>query len=110
MSEASVVSITIRHDHPSLAGHFPGNPVIPGVVILEEVFEAIRQIEPVKIALLGLPSVKFHSPLRPKEEMTICLEPYQPQGRGFFCQSGNRLIASGRFRYERAEEPTGSEE
>jgi len=39
--------ITIRRDHPSLPGHFPGNPVVPGVVILEEVLEAIRQTEPV---------------------------------------------------------------
>jgi len=94
------ILVTIKKDHPSLSGHFPGNPVIPGVVILEEVLEAIRQTEPGMISLLGAPSVKFHTPLRPEEEMTIRLEPYQPQGRGFTCMTGTRLIASGLFVYQ----------
>jgi len=31
----------IRADHPSLPGHFPGAPLVPGVVILDEVLEAL---------------------------------------------------------------------
>jgi 3-hydroxymyristoyl/3-hydroxydecanoyl-(acyl carrier protein) dehydratase len=93
--------VTIKKDHPSLSSHFPGNPVIPGVVILEEVLETIRQSEPVMISLLGAPSVKFHAPLRPEEEMTIRLEPYQPQGRKFICTTGTKLIASGLFTYQK---------
>ena len=30
-------AFTIAYDHPSLAGHFPGNPIVPGVVILDQV-------------------------------------------------------------------------
>ena len=95
--------VTIRRSHPSLPGHFPGNPVVPGVVILEEVLEAIRQSEPVMISFLGAPFVKFHTPLRPEEEMTIRLDPYQSRGRGFTCMTGERLIASGRMIYHKVD-------
>ena len=102
--------VKIKSDHPALSGHFPGNPIVPGVVILEEVLETIRQVEPLKLTLLGAPSIKFHSPFRPEELMTIQLEPYQPQGRRFVCRTGNRLIASGIFIYKRIEQATGSSE
>lgn len=102
--------VTISKDHPSLVGHFPGNPVVPGVVILEEVLETIRQTEPGAISVLGAPSVKFHSPLRPDEVMTIRLEPYHDQVRGFSCMSGTKRIASGLFKYQRAKTAVRSQE
>ena len=33
---------TVPHDHPSLPGHFPGRPVVPGVVLLDRVLAAIE--------------------------------------------------------------------
>ncbi|UCE64439.1 MAG: hypothetical protein JSU59_04660 [Nitrospirota bacterium] len=102
--------VKIKKDHPALSGHFPGDPVVPGVVILEKVLETICQVEPMMITLLGAPSVKFHAPLRPEEEMNIQLEPYQPQGRKFVCTTGTRLIASGLFTYRRVEQSAGNPE
>jgi 3-hydroxymyristoyl/3-hydroxydecanoyl-(acyl carrier protein) dehydratase len=34
--------ILVPNDHPSLAGHFPGHPIVPGVVLLDAVLDAIR--------------------------------------------------------------------
>lgn len=96
--------VKIKKDHPALADHFPGNPVVPGVIILEEVLETIHQVEPMMVTLVGAPSVKFHAPLRPEEELSIQLETYQPQGRRFVCRAGTRLIASGLFTYQRVEQ------
>ncbi|MES9903042.1 MAG: hypothetical protein ABW168_10200 [Sedimenticola sp.] len=35
-------SFTIPATHPSLAGHFPGNPIIPGVVILDHLLSILN--------------------------------------------------------------------
>jgi 3-hydroxymyristoyl/3-hydroxydecanoyl-(acyl carrier protein) dehydratase len=35
---------SIPSDHPSLPGHFPGRPVVPGVVLLDRVVAAIESV------------------------------------------------------------------
>lgn len=54
--------------HPSLAGHFPGAPVYPGVLLLGEVLETVQAIEALATWLGPAPrvdSVKFLSPVVP---------------------------------------------
>lgn len=63
----------IPHDHPALAGHFPGNPVVPGVVVLDCVVAAI-EARSGPLPPLRLPQVKFLSPLRPGEEAEVLLD------------------------------------
>lgn len=63
----------IPHDHPALAGHFPGNPVVPGVVVLDHVVAAI-EASAGTLPPLRLPQVKFLAPLRPGEDAEVLLE------------------------------------
>ena len=86
----------IAADHPSLPGHFPGQPVVPGVVVLDEV--SIRAMKaygrPCRVA--RIPQVKFVSPLLPDEEATIELELDDQTGRARFrVVRGAQTIASG---------------
>lgn len=39
-----MMEVTIPLDHASFPGHFPGNPILPGVLLLERVM-ALAQIE-----------------------------------------------------------------
>lgn len=91
--------VTIGADHPSLAGHFPDHPVVPGVVMLGEIMNAIREMAKENIEFVGMPSAKFMSPLNPGEPLTINLEQQGDGATEFTCTTGSRLIASGCLHY-----------
>lgn len=65
---------TIPADHPSLAGHFPGRPVVPGVLVLDRVLDAIEASAGMPHDGLRLPQVKFLQPLLPMQEARVELE------------------------------------
>lgn len=68
-----VHSFTIDASHPCLPGHFPGQPVVPGVVILEQVVAAITATQG-DLPPLRLPQVKFLQPLLPGQQAQVVFE------------------------------------
>jgi 3-hydroxyacyl-[acyl-carrier-protein] dehydratase len=52
-------------DHPSLPGHFPGRPLVPGVLLLDHVLQALSRLTGHDVS--GLRQVKFMSALLPGE-------------------------------------------
>src|SRR5690606_11438064 len=70
------VPFVINPDHPSLPGHFPGRPVVPGVVLLDHVLALLERRHPELAGVaLRLPQVKFLQPLLPGELAAIDLQP-----------------------------------
>ena len=61
--------ILIPAGHPALAGHFPGNPLVPGVVLLDAVLTHIYERRPG--TLRAIPAVKFLAPVRPGENLEL---------------------------------------
>ena len=57
--------MSVPVEHPSLAGHFAGNPVVPGVLLLDEAMRALQ--DATGRAIVRLQQVKFVSSLRPGE-------------------------------------------
>ena len=83
----------VPHDHPALAGHFPGNPVVPGVVVLDHVLDAIEARQGTRSSL-RLPKVKFLAPLLPGETADVALERGDRRWM-FVVTRGDATIASG---------------
>lgn len=61
---------TINPDHPALPGHFPGNPVVPGVVIVEHLVAALAVLHPERTCT-GVRRMKFLRQLRPGEPVDL---------------------------------------
>jgi 3-hydroxyacyl-[acyl-carrier-protein] dehydratase len=66
-----VMPLPIAADHPAYAGHFPGQPILPGVVLLDEALHALAAQQGGQDAGWQLKSVKFHSPVQPGEALTL---------------------------------------
>jgi 3-hydroxyacyl-[acyl-carrier-protein] dehydratase len=85
---------TILHvpaHHPAFEGHFPGSPLLPGVVLLDEMLQAVRAEASWTIA-----SAKFLHPVRPGETLTLEHEPPLANGAvRFTIRSGGQPVASG---------------
>ena len=95
----TVVEVQVAPDHPAFAGHFPGQPLLPGVTLLAEVLEAALD-QPDCAALIGptprLGAVKFLAPVRPGSTLRVQLDP-GPRGVRFEVRVGERIAASGQF-------------
>lgn len=65
------IPLHIAHDHPAFAGHFPDMPIVPGVVLLDEVLYAISQDADLSGNSWQISNVKFLSPMKPHESAVI---------------------------------------
>jgi 3-hydroxymyristoyl/3-hydroxydecanoyl-(acyl carrier protein) dehydratase len=92
-------TVCFNADHPALAGHFPGYPVVPAVLILYEVMEVMRESCVRDMEFLGMSAAKFLSPLRPGEPLTVELAPQGESFVNFTCTVGSRVIATGCLEY-----------
>lgn len=57
--------------HPAGAGHFPGNPIIPGALLLAEVLRAIERAEGGQYVSCNVKNAKFLAPVRPGDTVGI---------------------------------------
>lgn len=88
------MEFTIPPHHPALAGHFPGRPIVPGVVILDEVLALLAQAEPER-RVSALVSAKFTAVLAPGVACAVTFTPRADGGLRFACVAAGQPIASG---------------
>jgi 3-hydroxymyristoyl/3-hydroxydecanoyl-(acyl carrier protein) dehydratase len=88
----------IRGNHPTLPGHFPGTPLVPGVVILDEVLAALIEWRQ-DSQLTGIRMVKFLAPLQPEQAFTISLSVRNERAAevNFCCRAEDRVIVEGQL-------------
>jgi 3-hydroxymyristoyl/3-hydroxydecanoyl-(acyl carrier protein) dehydratase len=93
------LTLSVPADHPAYVGHFPGQPILPGVVLLDEALHALATRQGLDAAVGQLKSAKFPSPVIPGETLRLN---YAATAAGVFrfeVMAGERLAASGFFAF-----------
>lgn len=69
-----VTHVSVPKEHPSLPGHFPGRPIVPGVVLLDLTFDAICAALAQPIELVSIVSAKFMQAVAPETRIDVLVK------------------------------------
>jgi 3-hydroxyacyl-[acyl-carrier-protein] dehydratase len=90
--------LPLAADHPAYAGHFPGMPIMPGAVLLDEALHAIGAALHADLSSCRLNAVKFLSPVKPGEAVRVEYEAPAGGAVRFDILCGGRKVATGSLR------------
>jgi acyl-coenzyme A synthetase/AMP-(fatty) acid ligase len=88
----------IEADHPAFDGHFPGRPVLPGVVLLSLVQQALAEAPSLRALTGPAPSidqVKFLAAVRPGSRVTLQLQAGEGRSVRFEARVAGGVVARG---------------
>lgn len=86
---------TVPADHPAFAGHFPGRPIVPGVVLLDQALLFAEKLLARPVDRWQIANAKFLSPVGPGEALTFALAATARGSIAFTVSGGGREVASG---------------
>jgi 3-hydroxymyristoyl/3-hydroxydecanoyl-(acyl carrier protein) dehydratase len=67
--------IHVPSDSPWFRGHFPGEPILPGVAQIGMVIDAIRQVRDQDLKVSGVRRVRFKQIIRPDDKLKLITAP-----------------------------------
>ena len=90
-----MTTLDVARDHPSFDGHFPGHPLLPGVVLLAEAMAAVEHATGTTARDWTLEQVKFVTAAGPGARLAITHAVQPGGGVRFEIREGERVVASG---------------
>jgi 3-hydroxymyristoyl/3-hydroxydecanoyl-(acyl carrier protein) dehydratase len=88
--------LRVAQTHPSLRGHFPGAPVVPGVVLLSLIFAELSRRWP-QLRVRGITKLKFLRLFLPEQVFTVEFGEPDANAVRFKCWHNGVLLVVGRL-------------
>jgi 3-hydroxymyristoyl/3-hydroxydecanoyl-(acyl carrier protein) dehydratase len=95
------VTFEIPVDHPALPGHFPGRPIVPGVVLLDHAISGISDALERPLDACTISSAKFLSPAMPAVPLELTFRSRENGTIDFTISASTRPVATGTLRERR---------
>ena len=95
----------VPDNHPAFAGHFPGAPILPGVVILDVALNVIAKAHRLALDHCEIGSVKFLSPVHGGDTLAFHHQQLASGTIQFEVRLSDTLVASGTLLPRRSDEP-----
>ena len=108
VEEEAVGHYTVRGDEFFLQGHFPDNPIVPGVILCEMAAQSSCLLMADKVKgkatlYAGMNNVKFKTPVRPGDRVEFTCERIRSLGPFHFIKAvgkvNGKLAVSGEFSF-----------
>ena len=95
--------VQVPADSPWFDGHFPGEPVLPGLAQISMVFDMIQKASGGAWCVSGVSRIRFKRIVRPEERLEIIAVPLakQTDAFSFRIQVEGELACSGVIRLKR---------
>ena len=77
--------------------HFPGRPILPGVVLIDQATYLADGLLPTGCTIRGLGNTKFFEPVGPGTHLIFRYAPASTKALAFEVHASDRLVASGSF-------------
>jgi len=90
-----ITALAVAADHPAYRGHFPGTPLLPGVVLLDATIDALEKAGKEPAGYWEVSSAKFQSAVRPGEALTLHHETLPNGSIRFAIRAADRAVANG---------------
>jgi 3-hydroxyacyl-[acyl-carrier-protein] dehydratase len=98
-NETIRAEIQVPAASPWFDGHFPGEPLVPGVAQLAMVVDLLGEALGYPVTVAQVSRVRFKQAIRPAETITVRITPKaSPLAFGFNLESGAEPVCSGNIR------------
>ena len=89
--------IQVPPESPWFCGHFPEEPILPGIAQLVMVFDAIRRLKCQALKISTVSRVRFKQIIRPGDRLTVSAVPRKGRDDtfSFRVMVGNEVACSG---------------